>query len=179
MKINAIKILKPLLFMAAFSLFFSCKNHVSKKNTLHTVSGKVTQKKLYCGGARPTEKMLEDLKKPIPYPNKSFYIKKIADDYTNQKILLNFTSNNLGEFMFQLKPGSYAVFLDEQINKVDFSILKNQTLDEKCYDGWLKKPYATVEVKNENINYLEFNIAKKCFITKDIPCLRYTGPLPQ
>lgn len=176
MKYNPLKISFLILMISFFS---SCKNQVFKKEKSYIVSGKVLTNKLYCGGAQPTKEMIEDLKKPVIYSNKLFFIKEISEDYSNQVFLMKFRSDSLGEFKIDLKAGSYAVFLEEQINITDFSILKNQELNQKCYEEWLKKPFCTIEVLNNAVEGLEFKVEKKCFISKDIPCLNYIGPKPQ
>lgn len=166
-----------LLFIS--SLLFSCRNTkmINEKN--YMVSGKVTTTNLYCGGAAPTKEMLERLKKPIPYLNKIFYVKNISDNYSEEKIILNFQSDSLGNFRFQLQPGSYAIFLEEQINKPKMSDYKNLELNQSCYQEWQNKPYKTLEIKESNTENLSFRINRKCFIPMDNPCLSYTGPLPQ
>lgn len=145
----------------------------------YSVSGKVITNKVYCGGAAPTKEMLENLKMPILYAGKTFYIKKQSENYVGKEILLSFTSNSFGEFKIQLSPGKYAFFLDEQINEINFKEEKNINLNQSCYKDWLQKPFFELEVKKESINDLLFTIPKKCFINFDIPCLEFTGPRPQ
>ncbi|MCC6371738.1 MAG: hypothetical protein IT236_12085, partial [Bacteroidia bacterium] len=43
---------------------------------------------------------------------------------------------------------------------------------------WWSKAYFVLEIKDKNIDGLEFNFHHKCFIEGDVPCLNYTGPMP-
>lgn len=149
-----------------------------KKESKYNVSGQVTTNNLYCGGARPTKEMLAKLRIPITYNYKKFYLKKQAEDYSTTDILQSFSTDSLGSFALQLPTGKYAIFLEEQINEIDFSDFRKLTLDQSCYEEWLHKPFATFEVINKNSNELHYTIQKKCFIPYDIPCLEYTGPRP-
>lgn len=156
-----------------------CKTHSNQKEMGYSISGKVTKSNLYCGGTRPTQEMIARYKIPKVYSNKSFYIKNKATDYTNEKTISQFVTDSLGRFKINLNTGTYSIFLNEQINTIDFSESKKLKLEQACYDDWLTKPYSIIEVKKENIDSLKFHFTKKCFVKYDIPCLQYIGPRPQ
>ena len=169
-----------LILLITTSILLSCSvsKYSNERNFAYNVSGKIITNKLYCGGAQPTQAILDALKTPIAFKNKTLYVKYQSDNYSEQEVVSSFTSNNLGEFTLQLKPGKYAVFVEEQINKQDYKDRENLILDQACSKAWLNKPYYIIDVVNEHINGIEFTFPKRCFIKEDNPCLRYTGPRP-
>lgn len=150
-----------------------------------TISGSVTQTYSYCGGAAPPDFLLEQLAEQKPFPNKNFHVIKGDTNTTSHKIILSFTSDTAGNFSFQLEPGTYSILLDEQAYLPDAKKHKtqSQSIDEDCYKNWWAKPYYLLAVeessKTTTIKGLNFNFHHRCFISSDIPCLQYNGPLPQ
>ena len=143
-----------------------------------TVTGKVTQTFSYCGGAVPPKQVLDKLKAPVAYPEKKFYIRAGSLNNIENKILESFVTDSSGEFSVQLAPGIYSIILEEQLNRIRISdyVTKNQKADEECLHEWWSRPYYLLEVKDENINQLNFTFHHVCFVSADIPCLQYTGP---
>jgi hypothetical protein len=56
-------------------LFFGCL--AQQKPQARLVSGEVTQTSSYCGGARPSDEMVQEQNRPKPYGGKKFYIRKV------------------------------------------------------------------------------------------------------
>ena len=147
----------------------------------YTVSGKVTQSSAYCGGMRPSEEMLNELTKSKPYAGKIFYVKKGKSNDAKQKILMKIVLDSSGHFSFHLPPGNYVLLLAEQLKPIDFkalSKLTNITYDKTCVQQWWQKAYLNLEIKDKNIEDLQFHFQHPCFISGDMPCLTYTGPMP-
>lgn len=150
-----------------------------------TILGSVTQTYSYCGGAAPPDFLLEQLAEPKPYLNKKFHVIKGDTNTSSHKIILSFISDSAGNFSFQLEPGTYSILLDEQSSSPDAKKYKkqSQSIDEDCYKDWWAKPYYLLEVeessKTATIKGLNFNFHHRCFISNDIPCLQYMGPMPQ
>jgi len=145
----------------------------------YIISGKVTQTSSYCGGARPPEEMLKRLATPVVFPGKKFYIRKGKINNTKAKIVKSFVTDSTGSFSIRLAPGTYSIILEEQVHKIrsgDYT-KKYQVVDNRCLQEWWAKPYYLVEVKDENVSELTFNFHNRCYITSDIPCITYKGPL--
>ena len=148
------------------------------------VSGAVTQSFPYCGGARPTKEIMEQLSIASPYSGKKFHVIKGEINTTSHEILLSFTSDSAGNFSFGIVPGTYAIILDEQVQAPDAKKYISQfvKMDEACFKDWWTKPYYLLEVPatttNTSIKGLNFEFHHRCFINYDIPCLQYDGPLP-
>ena len=148
--------------------------------TTFTISGKVTQTSSYCGGAAPSPEMLEELARPVIYAGRKFSIRKGSINTLKEPVILSFKSDNKGLFSFQLPPGIYSVILEEQVKELNTAAYQKQNIsaDAACLKAWWKKPYYILEVKDKDINTLNFSFHHPCFIPFDIPCLQYTGPYP-
>lgn len=146
----------------------------------YTISGKVTQTFSYCGGAAPPQHLLDKLATPVAYADKKFYIRKGKTNSTKIKVLKSFATNAEGGFSIRLSPGTYAIILEEQLHQIIAGSYKKENLevDEKCLQKWWEKPYYILEIKSSNIQNLHFNFHHSCFITKDLPCITYIGPMP-
>ncbi len=174
-----------LVLLISIGIYANCatKNvtqiHLPKRSSF-IISGKVSQISAYCGGAKPTQEMLDRLAVPTAYPNKKFYIRKGKVNTLKSKSVTSFTTDSTGAFSISLAPGIHSIIVEEQLNEIkpnDF-VNKNQRVDEKCLNDWWSKPYYLLEIKNKNIVELNFVFHHQCFITNDIPCIYYTGPLP-
>ncbi len=178
-----------LFFVVAISIT-NCKtssttakteNETNSTSKEYSVSGKVEETRSYCGGAKPSPEILKRLQTPTPYAGKKFYIRKGNTNNINEKVILNFTVDSIGNFSFKLPSGIYSIVQEEQLTEIKASNFKSKTIDvdEKCLTEWWQKPYYLLEVKNENISNLNFSFHKACFVPLDIPCLKYVGPSPQ
>lgn len=145
-----------------------------------TVSGLVTQTDSHCGGVAPTDEMEKRLATPHAFPGKKFHVIKGDTNTTAHEIVLSFATGEDGNFSFQLLPGTYSILVDEQATPPDAKKYRTEfiSLDEACYDKWWAKPYHLLEVKTADLTGLKFHFHHRCFLTNDIPCLRYTGPYP-
>ena len=96
------------------------------------------------------------------------------------KIIERFTTDKEGLYDIALLPGTYSIIVEEQLHPVDLKKYSttNQKVDEKCMIEWWKKPYYVLEVNHQNITSLNFTFTHRCFLTNDIPCITYTGPMP-
>jgi hypothetical protein len=157
----------------------NCERKYASK-TVHTLSGHVQQRSLYCGGARPTQQMIDSLTKLVPYPNKSFYVKKGTTNSIEEKVIESFTTDQRGYFSIELPAGTYAIILEEQLKEIDPKKYQtaHQKVDIQCLLAWWQKPYAVVEVGNQSTDSLQFLFTHRCFLKTDIPCITYDGPLP-
>ena len=188
-----------LRWIPTLSLFFfiSCKSKHGTTNSATTetnknetavlkavVSGSVTQTYPYCGGARPTKEILEEMAEPKPFPGKKFYVIKGEINSKTREVILDFTSDTEGNFSFSIEPGTYAIILEEQVKEPDASKYTSQfvKMDEECFKKWWEAPYYLLQVekteKPAKISGLIFNFNHRCFLSHDIPCLQYDGPQP-
>ncbi len=153
----------------------------SQKELVYNISGKITQTHSYCGGAAPSEEMLKEYSNPKPYKGKTLYVRPGSTNNVKQPVLLKFVADSAGKFSFQLKPGTYAIIQAEQVKELNVKNLpvgNAVQADQECLKAWWKKPYYLLVVKDKKISGLNFNFHHPCFITSDVPCLQYMGPMP-
>jgi hypothetical protein len=171
------KLVTALFFLITLSYFGQTK----KPSTYYTVSGSVNLTGSYCGGAAPSEEILEGIRKPSPYIGKVFYVRKGKTNDLKQPIVLKFKTDSLGKFSFKLPVGVYCIIQEEQkasFSKINYPKTGNISVDKTCLLDWWKKPYSILEIKDKSITELEFKFEKRCFIPGDVPCLTFNGPFP-
>lgn len=169
--------------LAIILLFAGCTNSQKIATTTqkeYQISGNVTVTNSYCGGAPPSNEMLQKITAPKSYVGKKFHVRLGEINTSNTPLLKSFTVDENGNFSIQLPAGKYAIIQDEQASPMEAKALKRENIkvDELCLKKWWEKPYYILEVKNEAITNLKFEFHKRCFINSDIPCLQYTGPMP-
>lgn len=173
---------KTILFFAfIFSLISFAQKTGGLKPVRVTVKGKLMQTNSYCGGARPTDEMLAEIQKPTPYAGKVFYVRKGKVNSKKAEVITSFTTDANGEFSFEITPGTYSIIQAKQLKALKPADLKTkgyQVVDAKCMKAWWTKPYYLLEVKTENITIPEWSIHHPCFVSGDIPCISYNGPMP-
>lgn len=157
-------------------------SQTNKKKTISfNISGKVTQTSTYCGGAEPSEEILAEYSKAKPYNGKTFYVRKGNTNTLKGKIILSFKADENGKFSFQLPPGIYSIIQETQVKEIKtMDYKKNGSLpaDPICLKNWWVKPYYILEIKDKDVIDLHFKFHHPCFVSGDIPCIQYTGPMP-
>lgn len=150
---------------------------LNAKSLNYLIKGNVKQTSSYCGGARPSQEMLDEFATPKPFPNKTFYVLKGKTNNLSNKIIATFTTDTNGNFSFKLPPGTYSILVEEQTKPIKAQDYTNkyQTVNDKCLQRWWQKPYYLLIVKNKN-KPLNFIFNHRCYINNDIPCITYIGP---
>lgn len=156
-------------------------NTATEEKKSIVISGKVEQLFDYCGGARPTKRILDELSIPKPFAEKTFYVKEGTSNSIEGKVITSFTSKADGSFSFQLPKGTYSILVSEQLHSIKASDFENKDIrvDEQCLQKWWKTPYYILEVKDQNTSDLYFLIKHQCYINYDIPCMTFTGIRPR
>ncbi len=149
-----------------------------------TVSGKVVQTSNYCGGANPSEEILEFLRKEKSFPNKEVFVRAGSVNAIKQTILQKFTSDAEGNFKILLPPGDYC-FIDDSkkgIWKVPDFTKENQNLapsehyrltSEECLKQWWQTCDKTLKVEKQNLKAIVIKYHRGC----NPPCV-VGGPKP-
>ena len=162
-------------------LGFVTSTALAQKTMGMKISGKVTQTSSYCGGAAPSEEMLRQYEQPTPYAGKVFYVRKGNTNDLKQPVVLKFKSDSSGKFSFRLAPGVYSIIQEEQVKALNLKKYVSNSevsVDQTCLKTWWKKPYQVLVIKDKEVKDLNFNFYHPCFISGDIPCMTYTGPMP-
>ena len=152
---------------------------------MYSVSGNVTQSKSYCGGARPTDAILQEITAPKPLANSIFYIRKGKENNPVSDEYISFKTDENVNFEIKLLPGDYVII--EQ-NRLDssyyFSVLKTYSkatdsyskADTLCMKKWLSGSLTQFTVKDADVKNINWDIHRSCWT--DVPCIHYSGPLP-
>ncbi len=154
---------------------------INGSSTKFFIKGKVTQTWSYCGGAAPTEEILEQCERPQPYNGKVFFLRKGKVNSISEPVVLSFTVNASGTFSFQLPSGVYSIFQEPQLkpfNKKEYPLGSYTNEEIECLKKWWMQPYYVLEIKEKDITNLKFEFHHECFAINDIPCLQYIGPMP-
>lgn len=152
---------------------------------LYTVTGSIYVTSDYCGGANPPEELLENLQIPKPYPGKKIFIRSGTKNDFDQPILYALTTDSAGLFSFQLPAGSYCIVDEYRVRRgftdslfVD-KVPQVKITDHWCIKQWLEEGLLLFKVEKKGVVLDRITIHQRCFVHEGIPCLEYTGPLPQ
>ena len=159
-------------------------NH--NNENLKTIFGKVVQTSAYCGGAAPTQEILDEFEREKPYPDKILYIKDGDVNLFSKPIIKELASDKDGNFEISLPQGKYCII--EQIKKDELKIpdyteinkiyeQQGQPLqyrvDEQCFKDWWKTCDKILVVENQDIKDFVIKFGHSC----GWPCVS-GGPLP-
>lgn len=155
----------------------------TNKPRIFKVSGKIVRTGSYCGGAAPTQEIMDEINTPKPCARQKLYVRRGKMNDLTGKIILVFTSDSVGNFSFSLPSGVYSIVNEKKKDrKFVKSILKQytaesknyQATDKKCLDEWLKTPDATLEIKEGSVNDFVITFHDEC--KWHVPCTEYKGP---
>jgi hypothetical protein len=178
------KLFLPILSITLLAM--SCHNQKSASNSnlspdQFMVTGKVEQKLTYCGGAKPTQDIIDNLKSPKALKNFKLYIKKDELNHQNALPIDSTVTNEQGHFKISLPQGNYIFLSELQLSQAKFEanlpVLKltitNQNLLNNHFNNGLKK-FAVAESNVIDLNIL---IQKKCDIPEGILGVKSTTML--
>ena len=158
------------------------------KTAAHTsISGKVVQTSTYCGGAAPTEEILESLRKEKPFPNKALVVRAGSANHLKSPVLREFTADAEGNFKVSLPPGEYCILDAAKKDKLSTSdhakdaakVLgppsptEPDRVDENCLRAWWQSCDITVKLGKRSLRNILIKFHQGCYP----PCV--TGyPIP-
>ncbi len=146
----------------------------------------VTQTSSYCGGARPSPEMIEQLGTPTPLAEKKLYIKKGEKNTFDSNIFLEISSDTSGKIQLLLPSGKYFIVDESKKGKSSYNALlkrfakasNNYTeVNKNCLKNWFEQPDFVFEINEADSKGLRINFHKGCIWT-ETPCVHYTGPKP-
>jgi len=138
------------------------------------VEMRLTYKEPYCGGARPTPEILEELAKPRPYAGKTLI-------FVNQKNKVDSVkTDNEGTFSYQVKPGKYRVYEAWRFYRKTPDGTNHSNYDKECLKKEWSKALYEIVVDGKNIKKTELcSISVQCPWNQ--PCMKESAmpPRPQ
>lgn len=148
---------------------------------LHSLSGVVTSTRSYCGGAAPSEAMLQKFRMPIPVSGMKFHLRKGNTNDLSAKIIGTCTTDAEGKFSIQLPDGEYCLINDERVRMPDEKQLTANTslhYGEECQAEWILQCDASFVISGKDLTLDTLRYHERCFVSYLSPCIRYTGPMP-
>jgi hypothetical protein len=127
----------------------------------------------YCGGARPSREMEEELQKPRPYALRKVYVVSDKGKATCAK------TDKQGKLIIKLKPGNYKVFERWRYKHEAPGDLPKKQLDKNCLQSEWNRELFRLEVTPDKTNVMQnYEIVEYCPAL--MPCQSENiTPLPQ
>jgi len=138
----------------------SSKSNLTQTDATMQVKMTVNFTSDYCGGAYPSDEILEAWKKERPLSKKKFYVLKVGDELDQ---MMEMSTATDGTCSMELEPGQYQIFLPEKRGEA-FGKFINK---EQC-ETWKKTPNGTFEVTN-TAQELTAKVHKTCSPCQDPP----------
>lgn len=114
----------------------ACSKISFKKTLGIPVKGRAMYRISYCGGAAPSEEMMEEMRKPKIFKGQLYFVK--------DKIKTKITTDANGHFSCTLPTGKYKIYL-AQNRRGPESFWYDENLDGKW---WAQQVFSNVEIKN-------------------------------
>ena len=85
------------LFLSLLVIVLFVSSDLCRYKVKFDVSILVTSTQSYCGGARPTDEMMQELNTPKPLPEKKLYIRKGKENSLKEPIIKEVVTNAAGK----------------------------------------------------------------------------------
>lgn len=153
--------------------------------TKYEVKITVTYTQSYCGGARPSDDMMQELNTPKPLSGKKLFVKKGKENSANATIIKEVVTDDEGKINLKLEPGFYCVVdenkkdrkkIDEWIKLYEKETTYYEAINKACLEKWFKSADLVIEVQKSGNNFT-INYHEPCS-WHAIPCANYKGPYP-
>ena len=183
--ILAKKLANAVLWPMAVSQILMCKSTNEFGDKSHQVLIKVTQTASYCGGARPPDELLNELRTEKPLAGVDVFIRSGSVNNPEDKILIQGKSDRNGVVALNLPKGNFYMvfgnkknrdFSDELIKTYEVKSENYSAVNKTCLEEWLKQPELLMEIKGQGDSFT-VNWNQPC-PWHAVPCTSYTGPLP-
>lgn len=139
--------MKKLSFLLAFvSIFTACKNKQIAAEPQDSIQFKIFYTAEYCGGAAPTEEIMEQLNQPKPYSD-SIYIHSMKDADRTEVAVKLLLKKGEGSVM-SLPPGDYNAFITP-VHQID-SASEDMGM-EQCYYMQSRMPFFSFKIESTSV----------------------------
>lgn len=126
--------------------------------------GKVSYTAQYCGGAAPSQEMLDEMAKEKPYANSVLCVKTLSEtDLKSKPVITKVTTDENGNFSVVLDKGKYALVTEDKTQDFSKGIMAKFGNSSNCI-SWQNTPDMT------------FTIAKKSKIVTNLRFDRQCNP---
>lgn len=165
------------IFMQLLIAVHGCAQQKKTAN-MAIVHGVITQTSDYCGGAQPTEELLDRLKTPQPAVGKTIYVVYGTGRQMKRVVYKKLVTDSLGQFSIKLKGGMTFAFVEEwKIKPIEYpKDTEYMKWDRECYRQRYMSADYTLRVKPNSNPEVKINYHQPCFYKPY--CGQYSGPLP-
>ncbi len=133
----------------------------------------ITKTTPYCGGANPSEEIVqESVRKKIPY-GESYYIIEGSKNSNGRRIIDTLKLDSTGKVCSSLKPGIYSLINEFQFNKL---VVDKDKFDFACMNENWSNALISFKVLQNTCDTITYNIAEGCPYI--IPCSLLQQPIP-
>lgn len=160
-------------------LVFSCSSSITanqKAKNLFLVTGSMMQTISYCGGAQPSQQVLDSCNKPRGIPYGKFFLKSGNTNLKGASIIQTINTDINGNFAIYLPTGNYC--LVEEWKSKPFKLPLNdakQTIDSTCFLNLYNTCDFKLAIPKKSIHHLIFIFHRNCYYNQ--PCTSYHGAL--
>ena len=154
-----------------------------------TISGTVFETRQYCGGANPSEEILEAVRRPRPLANYELYVRSGSANALANPVLLKFISDANGNFQIALPEGEYCIieaakkdalkvpdFTGEnrKLAKIDPNAIPYSLTSPKCLTEWWQTCDKALRVGKEKQTGVRVEFHRGCHP----PCIQGGPDVP-
>lgn len=133
---------------AILLIFTSCKSATTTTTDQHSATLTILVTESYCGGARPTDALEQELATPHPYANKTLYLINSKGEAKDIK------TNSSGQLVLTDESGSFKFFTAEKY------LAEIGSHDPEGCKNWKAKPdYQYVLKTDVSASIIEFHIS--------------------
>lgn len=174
------KSLYSIFLASAAFVIFSWTCIASNKKIKHKllVAGSIMQTVSYCGGASPSQKILDSCNTPKGIPFGKLFIKSGLTNIEGAPIIHEIKADSNGNFSIYLAAGNYCLL--EEWKSKPFKLplnSTNETVDSACFRKLYHAADFNLKVSNKSIRHIKFIFHRTCPYNQ--PCISYHRPLPQ
>ena len=137
------------------------------------ISGVITHTRTYCGGAAPSEQLLDEYRTPTPLSGLILSIKQGPKNSMDKPIIAEVITDEKGMFKTSLPPGEYILLIPSQTDRTIFNSQKELKItNREELESWWESGIADFNSENTHV---EIQLHKKCDVPIGVPYVRSTA----
>jgi len=168
--------MQKLIVLILCAIFFSCRSGektTAINDNMMSITGEILQTRDYCGGAAPSDELIEELRTPSPLAGLTLSFKKGSVNTMDVEISHQVTTDENGKFSIRIPSGVYTVLLPSQTDLKIFEPgpLVRITDQEKLREWWVNGFYSV----DPQRTMVRQTIHAACDVPIGVPYVSYTG----
>jgi hypothetical protein len=165
-----------LIITCSFSSLMCATSKQKGKIKFH-VAGSIMQTASYCGGAQPSQEILDSFNTPRGIPFEKLFIKEGLTNGESSNIVDTVIANANGNFSIDLPRGNYCFVEEWKSGAFKLPLKsKDQTIDSSCYKNLYNTCDFQLNIENKDVENIKIIFHRKCSFNQ--PCIPFHGSLP-